>query len=309
MFFIAPVRYNISDFSFSLRGFYMFKTAALGFAMTVCAVGAATGSEAWKSVGFLNLPASAEVGAMSAVAVDRAHGFIYVLHRGGTPLLQFDAKGKYLNGWGAGLFKVPHGLRVDAAGNLWITDNSLNTVRKFAPDGKLLLTVDEAGGKLKSPDDLVIASNGDLYIADTGNGRIVHTTATGKFISQFGAKGKEPGQFTTAHGLAIDGKDRIYVADRGNNRVEVFNPDGSFVAVWQGFGNPFGLLAWRNELFISEGDIHKIFELGPDGKILRAWGGPDLLQLPHLMDYGKDGTLYITEVNGKRVQMFRYSKE
>ena len=93
------------------------------------------------------------------------------------------------------------------------------------------------------------------------------------------------------------------------DRVEVFNPDGKFVAVWDGFGNPFGLLAWRGELFISEGDIHKIFELGPDGKILRSWGGPDLLQLPHLMDYGSDGTLYITEVNGKRVQMFRSSKE
>jgi DNA-binding beta-propeller fold protein YncE len=281
------------------------------FALLVCLPGiaVASGPEIWKSAGFLNLPASAEVGAMSAVAVDRSHGFIYVLHRGGTPLLRFDASGKYLSGWGSGLFKVPHGLRVDADGNLWITDNALNTVQKFTPDGKLLLTIAEAGGQLKSPDDLVIASNGDLYIADTGNGRIVHTTSTGKFISQFGSKGKEPGQFTTAHGLAIDKNNRIYVADRGNNRVEVFNPDGSFVAVWQGFGNPFGLLAWRDELFISEGDIHKIFELDHNGKILRAWGGPDLLQLPHLMDFGNDGTLYITEVNGKRVQMFRSAKE
>jgi DNA-binding beta-propeller fold protein YncE len=266
-------------------------------------------ADSWKSVGFLKLPDAAEVGAMSAVAVDRAHGFIYVLHRGGTPLLQFNDQGKYLGGWGAGLFKVPHGLRVEASGNLWITDNALNTVRKFAPDGKLLLTIDEAGGKLKSPDDLVVASNGDLFIADTGNGRIVHTTAEGKFLSQFGQKGKEPGQFTTAHGLAIDAKDRIYVADRGNNRVEVFNADGSFVAVWSGFGNPFGLLSWKDVLYVSEGDIHKIFELGPDGKILRGWGGPELLKLPHLMDYGKDGTLFITEVDGKRVQMFRASKE
>jgi DNA-binding beta-propeller fold protein YncE len=287
----------------------MWKSIALSATLSMALSAADTGVELWKSVGFLNIPASAEVGAMSAVGVDRSRGFIYVLHRGGTPLLRFDASGKYLSGWGSGLFKVPHGLRIDAEGNLWITDNGLNTVQKFAPDGKLLQTIVDAGGKLKSPDDLVIASNGDLYIADTGNGRIVHTTAAGKFLSQFGAKGKEPGQFTTAHGLAIDKQDRLYVADRGNNRVEVFNPDGSLVAVWTGFGNPFGLLAWRNELFISEGDIHKIFEVGPDGKILRSWGGPDLLQLPHLMDYGADGTLYITEVNGKRVQMFRASRK
>jgi DNA-binding beta-propeller fold protein YncE len=261
------------------------------------------------STGFLNLPDSAAVGAMSAVAVDRAHGFIYVLHRGGTPLLQFDSKGKYLGGWGQGLFKVPHGLRIDRAGNIWITDNGLHTVRKFSPDGKVLETVVEANGKLKSPDDIVVASNGDLYIADTGNGRIVHLNADGKFLSEFGAKGKEPGQFTTAHGLAIDKKDRIYVADRGNNRVEVFGPDGHFIAVWKGFGNPFGLLVWRDELLISEGDVHKIFEMNTNGEILRSWGGPDVLQLPHLMDYSNDGTLYIAEVNGKRIQMFRLKKD
>jgi DNA-binding beta-propeller fold protein YncE len=259
----------------------------------------------WSSAGFLKIPASAEVGAMSAVAVDRLHGLIYVLHRGGTPVLQFDSRGNYKNGWGQGAFKVPHGMRVDPTGNLWITDNGANTVQKFSPDGKVLATLSEANGKLKSPDDLVIASNGDLYIADTGNGRRVHVTAEGKFLSQFGEKGKGPGQFTTAHGLAIDGKNNIYVADRGNNRVETFTPEGRFVAEWNGFGNPYGLLAWRNEIFVSEGDQHKIIELGPKGEILRTWGNPELLQLPHLMDYGSDGTLYITEVNGKRVQMFR----
>src|SRR6202012_3453395 len=46
---------------------------------------AAEGTGSWKSAGFLNLPAAAEVGAMSAVAVDRTHKYIYVLHRGGTP--------------------------------------------------------------------------------------------------------------------------------------------------------------------------------------------------------------------------------
>jgi hypothetical protein len=77
-------------------------------AATVLAA-ATNGDVAWTSAGFLQLPASAQVGAMSAVAVDRAHGFIYVLHRGGTPVLKFDNKGKYLAGWGQGLFGVPHG--------------------------------------------------------------------------------------------------------------------------------------------------------------------------------------------------------
>ena len=100
-------------------------------------------------------------------------------------------------------------------------------------------------------------------------------------------------------------KDRIYVADRNNNRVQVFSPKGTFVADWNGFGNPFGLLAYKDKIFVSEGEKHKIIELGQNGKILKSWGSPDLLQLPHLMDYDKNGVLYISEVNGKRVQMFR----
>jgi DNA-binding beta-propeller fold protein YncE len=267
-----------------------------------------SGAMHYASAGFLNLPAEAGVGPMSAVAVDRAHGFIYVLHRGATPLLQFDAKGKYLAGWGIGAFKVPHGLRIDKAGDVWITDNGAHTVQKFSPSGKLLTTIAEANGRLKSPDDLVFSSNGDIYIADTGNARIVHLSPDGKFIAQWGQKGKGPGEFNTAHGLAIDAKDRIYVADRNNNRVQVFSPKGTFVTEWSGFGNPFGVMAYKNEIFVSEGEIHKIIELSQNGDVRKSWGGPDLLQLPHLMDYDKDGVLYISEVNGKRVQMFRLSK-
>ena len=98
------------------------------------------------SAGFLSLPAEANIGPMSAVAIDRTNGRIYVLHRGGLPLLRFDAKGKYETGWGAGAFKLPHGLRIDKRGDVWITDNTANTVQRFSPDGKLLQTISKRTG-------------------------------------------------------------------------------------------------------------------------------------------------------------------
>ena len=106
------------------------------------------------STGFLQFPPPVELGAVSAVAVG-AQGDLYVLHRGSPPLVVFDSKGKYQRAWGQGLFKVPHGLRVDRDGNLWITDNGLNTVQRFSPEGKLLGAIEE---KLKSPDDIVFNS-------------------------------------------------------------------------------------------------------------------------------------------------------
>jgi DNA-binding beta-propeller fold protein YncE len=263
----------------------------------------------YTSAGFIEWPAGVQIGALSSVAVSRGH--IIVLHRGEPPLLEFDAHGKYLRGFGDGLFKVAHGLRVDPGGNIWTTDNGNHVVRKFSPEGKLVLTLGEVniGGAgpahFRSPDDVVISSKGDLYIADSGNGRIVRLTSSGSFVSEWGSKGAEPGQFKMAHGLAIDSRDHIYVADRGNNRVQVFDAEGQRLAVWTGFGNPYGLLISGKELVVSEGEVHRIFHLNADGKVVKSWGGPDVLQLPHFMAIDSKGTLYVAEVNGKRVQKFR----
>jgi streptogramin lyase len=281
----------------------------LQFMVAVLVTATAGSAAGFTSGGFLKLPEEAGIGPMSAVAVDRSSGRIYVLHRGTTPLLRFRADGTYERGWGVGSFKLPHGLRIANNGDVWITDNTGNTVQRFTPDGKLLLTISEANGPFKSPDDIVVASNGDLFIADTGNARIVRLSADGKFKHQWGSKGKGPGEFATAHGLAIDSKDRIYVADRNNNRVQVFNTDGKFVAEWTGWGNPFGVLAMGNNVIVSEGEQHKLITLDSNGKVIDTWGSPELLKLPHLMDYDRKGTLYVAEVDGKRVQILKPAQD
>jgi DNA-binding beta-propeller fold protein YncE len=271
-------------------------------------------ADPYTSTGFLKFPAEVEVGAMSSVAVD-AEDRIFVLHRGEPPLVAFDKDGGFVRAWGQGLFKVPHGLRVDREGNIWTTDNSNHVLRKFNREGRLLATLGiegkAAGSKegFRGPDDLVFDSQGNIYIADSGNGRIVKLAPDGSFLLEWGKKGKESGQFATAHGLAIDKQDRIYVADRGNNRVQLFDSAGKHLADWSGFGNPFGLLVVGEELIATEGDIHKIFHLDREGKIVASWGDPQSLLLPHLMAVNSKGTLFVTEVNGKRVQMFARSKQ
>jgi sugar lactone lactonase YvrE len=257
---------------------------------------------AWMAAGFLAFPQSEDVGAMSAVAVG-AHDEIYVLHRGPKPLAAFDAHGRFLRSWGEGLFELPHGLRVAADGTVWTTDNKNNLLRQFSREGKLLRTID-AG--LKAPDDLVFASTGEMVVADAGNARLVKLSPEGKVTGAWGRKGKSPGEFAAAHGLAIDARDRIYVADRGNNRVQVFSLSGEQLSAWTGFGNPFGLLVAGVELLVSDGDANRISHLSLDhGKVVAQWGDAETLKLPHLMALDSAGTLYVAEVNGKRVQKFR----
>ena len=257
----------------------------------------------WVPAGFLPIPPEVKLGAMSAVAADARSGDLYVLHRGEPPILRYDSKRRYKNGWGTGQFKVAHGLRVDDSGNVWTTDNGLHRIQKWSRKGELLQTIDG----LKSPDDLAFSKDGSIFIADTGNARIVQHTGVA-IKNSWGQKGKADGEFGTAHGLAIDANDRIYVADRGNNRVQVFDTSGKHLATWSGFGNPFGLLWTRGRLLVSDGDAHKVIELDENGKVAAEWGNGEMLKLPHLMTIGRDGTLYIAEVNGQRVQMFRRAK-
>ncbi|WP_254512205.1 redoxin domain-containing protein [Anatilimnocola floriformis] len=263
----------------------------------------------YQSVGFVEFPKDIEIGAVSAVAIGKDDE-IYVLQRGEVPLLAFDKEGKFLRGWGQGLFKLPHGLRVDREGNIWTTDNANHVLRQFTREGKLVGTLGQEGKGVggetgfKAPDDLVFDSAGNFYVADAGNSRIVKLSPEGKFLSAWGKKGKGEGEFATAHGLAIDSKDRIYVADRGNKRVQIFDAAGKYVDSWTFGGNAFGLIVIGQELLASEGDQHQIYHLDTTGKTVATWGNPKELLLPHLMAQDSRGRLYVSEVNGKRVQIF-----
>ena len=78
------------------------------------------------------MPDGWKFGRVSAVAVN-AKGEVYVFHRGAKadPIVVFDGKGKFLRGFGKGMFGNPHGMRFDAQGNLWVTDNGDHQVMKF----------------------------------------------------------------------------------------------------------------------------------------------------------------------------------
>src|SRR4051812_191198 len=57
---------------------------------------------------------------ISALTTDKG-GNIYVIHRpaNGDPIVVLDAQGHFIRSWGKGLFKIPHGIRIDTAGNVW----------------------------------------------------------------------------------------------------------------------------------------------------------------------------------------------
>jgi DNA-binding beta-propeller fold protein YncE len=265
--------------------------------------------------GWPQLPADLQLGAVSAVATDAADR-VYVFHRGKHPIVVFDRAGRYLRSWGDGQIHTAHGLRIDRAGHVWVTDIGNHLVMKFRADGELLLTLGKKGESGATPDrfnkptDVAITSAGEIYVADGyGNARVVKFSPTGKFLRQWGRKGTDPGEFNLPHAICLDDRGRVYVGDRENDRVQVFDPDGRFLAQWRASGAPFGLfLAPGGRLFVADGRAHWVRVLDAHGEVLGRWGArgsaPGQFLVPHGICVDGHGAVYVAEIDGRRVQKF-----
>jgi DNA-binding beta-propeller fold protein YncE len=260
------------------------------------------------------LPPDFTFGETTGVAVD-ANDRVYVFHRGKQPIMVFDQDGKFLRSWGDGMFKTAHGLKIDHQGNVWVTDIGHHLVHKFTPEGKLLLTLgtkDSPGvGKdqFNKPADTVVARDGNLYVADGyGNNRVVKFTGTGEYVKEWGKKGTGPGEFNLPHGI-LEHMGRIVVADRENDRVQTFTPEGQFIGLWKKPGAPFGLIPLDDRHWLlADGRAHVVKVLDAEGNVVGQFGTKGMaggeFNLPHGICVDQKGAVYVTEIQGRRVQKF-----
>ena len=82
-----------------------------------------------------------EVAGVAADSQDR----VFVFNRGAHPVMVFDRDGAFLFSWGEGLFVRAHGICIGPDDSVYCTDDSDHTVRKYTPDGRLLLTLGTSG--------------------------------------------------------------------------------------------------------------------------------------------------------------------
>jgi len=234
----------------------------------------------------LALPADA--GAPAATAFDSA-GHMFVLTRGPVAFFEFDADGKFIRSFGAGLFTRSHGLYIDKEDNLWATDVSAHIVQKLNRQGQVLLTIGTKGQagewneathsrKLNEPNSVVIGANGDIFVAEghtagaTGDPRILKFDRNGNFIKSWGGHGAEPGKFEVAHGIALDAKGQLWVADRENQRLQLFTQDGVFVKELKYAGLPCNVSIGPDLIYMANGFAGQILRLDLAGKVLATVG-------------------------------------
>ena len=248
-----------------------------------------------------DLPEGREWGSTAGVDIDPIDGHVWAYERCGAgtfgsgvpvncdsnpvdPIFKFDRHtGEVLANFGGGLMVTPHGIHVDAEGNVWVTDFAGNEegtkghqVHKFSPDGELLMSLGTAGqpgsgpNQFNQPNDVVTGPDGSIYVADghsgqgmTTNraieegreagatGRILKFAPDGTFIREWGRIGTLHGEFRTPHALEFDSQGRLFVADRGNHRIQIFDQDGNYLDSRYSYGRISGIFITADDMLYA----------------------------------------------------------
>jgi DNA-binding beta-propeller fold protein YncE len=192
----------------------------------------------------------------AGVAVDSKDN-VYVFNRGEHPVIVFDREGNFLRSWGEGLVRRAHAVTIGPDDLVWLTDDGNHTIRKFTPEGKLLLTIGDPdkpatlqGGKpFNRPTHVALSPvTGDLFISDGyGNSRVHKYDPKGRHLFSWGEPGTDPGCFNLPHNIATDADGLVYVADRENHRIQLFDAEGRYLAQLNNLHRPCGLCVDRRE--------------------------------------------------------------
>lgn len=246
----------------------------------LCTAVAAAQPPAYEEIpGWADFSGRRAPGSVSGVAVDDSRSLVWIAARCGAndctdnrrdaPIIALDrSTGRPRLRFGEGLFVWPHGIHVDTDGNVWVADGRASGGRglqviKFAPDGKELMRIGEAGvaggGKYQfsGPTGVAVAADGSIFVTDghetASNHRVLKFTADGEFELSFGGFGSAPGEFNVPHAIAIDSSGRVFVADRDNNRIQIFDQDGRFLDQWTRFGRPSGIFIGDDDtIYVSD---------------------------------------------------------
>jgi DNA-binding beta-propeller fold protein YncE len=255
-------------------------------------------------------------------------GDVYVADTGNKRVQVFDATGTHLADWT--LVTGPNDVAVDNADNVWVTaGNSVlefdtagvqqgsftaagatgvtvaggsvwvsstgNVVREFSPSGTLLSTI--GAGQLSGPQAVAVRAN-KLYVADTGNGRIVRfglpgaasswneanvtavsvnggtvTTADGSNVRQYDTAGTPGSSWASsgAFGATVDGSGNVWVSSTTGNVVNEYDSGGNFLqavgstAPTTPISGPHGIAIGGGKLFVADTGNGRILRFDVSG--------------------------------------------
>jgi len=269
---------------------------------------------------YFQLPEGRTWGSTSAIEVDKDGRSIWIAERCGAnscldratgqmatvdPILHFDASGKLIKSFGAGMFLFPHGIFVDRDGNVWVTDGQDNGTVPARGRGRGRAAAGEPpaapmpAGPIGPPAD-----------ATKGN-QVYKFSPDGKLLLTLGKPGgaASPGYFYQPNDVVTAPNGDIFVSEghgRGNNRVLKFDKTGKFIMEWGKLGTGPGefdqphALAFdsRGRLFVGDRNNNRIQIFDQNGKYITEW---KQFSRPSGVYIDKQDVLYVADSESESV--------
>jgi predicted membrane-bound mannosyltransferase/DNA-binding beta-propeller fold protein YncE len=176
-------------------------------------------------------------------------GTVFVADTWNHKIVKFDKDGNKVKEWGAGgqtdengdgqletddPFKLfgPREITLSPEGNVLITDTGNSRVIEYTPDGEFVRQFGRKGSggapdELSEPVGIEVAANGDVYIGDFWNRRVVVLDKDLKLKTQIAVEEWGSQQVTDRAYMALLDDGRLLVTDPTNGRIITFGADGA----------------------------------------------------------------------------------
>lgn len=246
-------------------------------------------------------------------------------------------------------FNSPSGLAFDPAGNLYVSDTGNNTIRRITPAGAVSLVAGVAGpagfadgpvgtAQFSSPLGIVVATNGAVFVADSGNhcireisgGQVTTFAGSPQIWGSADALGTNA-QFNGPVGLAFDTNGNLFVSDANNDTIRKIATNG-LVMTYAGLAGTDGsadgpLLIARfrspaeltfdskGDLFVADSFNQTIREITPDRMVSTVSGaagifgtndgvnGAGRFYNPYGLVVARDGSLLVSDTYNELVRV------
>jgi len=191
-------------------------------------------------------------------------------------------------------------------------------IRKITPAREVsTLAGDGTVAQFWNPRGVAVDSSGNVYVADTGYGRI-------RIIKPGGAVDTLAGQFNGPSGVAVDSFGNVYVVDTGYGRIRIIKPAGvvsTLAGSTAGYKDATGEAAQFNgpsgvavdsfgNVYVADTGKDRIRRITPGGVVITIAGDDTVARFnnPYGVAVDLDNNVYVTDRDNHRIRKITSAK-
>ncbi len=252
-------------------------------------------------------------------------GLLYVADSGNHRIVVFEPDGKLVRVFGnyglapqVGVLNEPWGLAVGPDGTVYVADTWNHRVSTYTAEGQHITSWGSEGPNqidnpyaFWGPRDVAVDNQGVVYVADTGNKRVLAFDANGVYLRQIGSGGTQDGQLDEPVGLEIGNDGMLYVADTWNQRIQVFTQNGLPIRMWyveawfaQTSERPYIDVDGQANVYVTDPEAFRVLVFNSVGEYLYSFGDYTTIGLAGAVLADDGGYLFVVDTGNGVIQRY-----